>query len=81
MVDAYIAVTAHFFSFTRQKYLHICLGVRKIYGSHDHSTIKTYVYEIMKQYGIIDDDVSRYCTDNASNMLKAFRDSMIELHG
>ncbi|KAH7714503.1 transposase [Aphelenchoides avenae] len=76
--SAYVGVTMHFIGSTGR--LEVCfLGVRDIEGVKTAERVRECVNSILKEFQLSDDDVAFYVTDNGSNLLKAYRDSVEEV--
>lgn len=73
MVAAYLGVTAHFYCNKTSSLENVCLAVMHMSSSHTADRIKALTDEIVKEYDISEDKISRYRTDNGSNMVAAFR--------
>ncbi|KAH7719324.1 hypothetical protein AAVH_13181 [Aphelenchoides avenae] len=56
------------------------LGVRDIEGVKTAERVRECVNSILHEYLLKDDDVAFYVTDNGSNLMKAYRDSIEEVH-
>jgi hypothetical protein len=71
----YLGATAHFLD-KSYKSVKVFLGVAPLPPKHDAGVIKKYSDILLNRYGLSDKDVSRYVTDNASNMLAAFKNDI-----
>jgi len=49
----------------------VALGCIRFKGKHSYDIIAAAIHQILARYGI-EDKVVKTCTDNASNMIKAF---------
>ncbi|KAH7703154.1 transposase [Aphelenchoides avenae] len=77
--SSYVGVTMHFVGSGGR--LEVCfLGVRDIEGVKTAERVRECVNSILNEYLLKDDDVAFYVTDNGSNLLKAYRDSIEEVH-
>jgi hypothetical protein len=79
MVAAYLALTAHFFCYKTDQLENVCLAVRLLTSSHTAKTIKEISDEILAEFGLNDETIFRYRADNGSNIVAAFRESVIEV--
>ena len=73
MVAAYLAVTAHFYCEKSGSLENVCPAVKRMTSSLTAERIKVLTDEILEEYGISEEKVCRYRTDNGSNMVAAFR--------
>uniref|UniRef100_A0A914WLD1 BED-type domain-containing protein n=1 Tax=Plectus sambesii TaxID=2011161 RepID=A0A914WLD1_9BILA len=79
MTNSYLALTVHFFSPSAKRLMNLLLGLRPIVGRHSAATIKTMCDAMLAEWELKESDISRYVTDNGSNMIAAFRDLTISI--
>uniref|UniRef100_A0A914X3N3 Uncharacterized protein n=1 Tax=Plectus sambesii TaxID=2011161 RepID=A0A914X3N3_9BILA len=79
MTNSYLALTVHFFSPSAKLLMNLLLGLRPIVGRHSAATIKTMCDEMLAEWELKESDISRYVTDNGSNMIAAFWDLTISI--
>uniref|UniRef100_A0A914XF45 HAT C-terminal dimerisation domain-containing protein n=1 Tax=Plectus sambesii TaxID=2011161 RepID=A0A914XF45_9BILA len=79
VTNLYLALTVHFFSPSAKRLMNLLLGLRLIVGRHSAATIKTMCNAMLAEWELKENDISRYFTDNGSNMITAFRDLTISI--
>uniref|UniRef100_A0A914UGM3 Uncharacterized protein n=1 Tax=Plectus sambesii TaxID=2011161 RepID=A0A914UGM3_9BILA len=79
MTNSYLALTVYFFSPSAKQLMNLLLGLRPIVGRHSAATIKTMCNAMLAEWELKESDISRYVTDNGSNMIAAFRDLAISI--
>ena len=73
MSSSYLGITAHFFSSLDHRRHRVTLAVRRIPHPHTAENIRRIVDEVLREWKIPVCNVMAILTDNASNMVKAFR--------
>ena len=73
MTASYLGITAHFFSRHDHKRHRVTIAVRRFPHPHTAENIKQIVKEVLQDWSIPLPKVKAVLTDNASNMVKAFR--------
>uniref|UniRef100_A0A914W612 Uncharacterized protein n=1 Tax=Plectus sambesii TaxID=2011161 RepID=A0A914W612_9BILA len=79
MVASYLAITAHFYCFKTGKLENVCLAVKQMTKTHSAGAVKAITDEILAEFDLSDDRTSRFRADNGSNIVAAFRESLIEV--
>ena len=73
MTGSYLGITAHFFSHHDHKCHRVTIAVRRFPHPHTAENIRQIVEEVLHEWSIPLSKVKAILTDNASNMVKAFR--------
>lgn len=77
MTAAFLGVTAHFYTKIGQKRHQITLAVKRFSSPHLGERIVQALTDILMAWDIPDHKILRTITDNASNMICAFREACI----
>ena len=78
--SSYVGVTVHFFAKDTDKSIRTAtLAVKRIEGSITSFAIRQAVDEVLQSWNIEEKKVKAVVTDNASNMVRAFKDYLIEM--
>ena len=77
MTSSYHGVTAHFFSRRDHRRHRVTLAVRRMPHPHSAVNIRAIVDEVLEEWNIPHSKVMAILTDNASNMLKAFQQELL----
>lgn len=73
MTSSYLGITAHLFSRLDHKWHRVTIAVRRFSHPHTAENIKQVVEEVLQDWSIPLPKVKAVLTDNASNMVKVFR--------
>ncbi|XP_011859962.1 PREDICTED: zinc finger BED domain-containing protein 4-like [Vollenhovia emeryi] len=73
--QSYIGITAHYINFEGMQLECLSLGIKELEKCHNAEYISTIVSEIVDEWYINADSVVAVITDNASNIVKAIRDT------
>ena len=79
MVASFMGVTAHFLA--EYKRHSITLAVRRMRSPHTGEKIQEVVQAIIDEFEISEAQLNKVLTDNGSNMVKAFNNSITENGG
>ncbi|KAH7722171.1 hypothetical protein AAVH_10346 [Aphelenchoides avenae] len=76
--SSYVGVNSHFVD--SKGCLAVCfLGVRDVEGTKTAERVRKVVDSVLAEYEISEEDVGFFITDNGSNLLKAYRESIEEV--
>ena len=78
LTSSYLGITAHFFGRKDHQRHHVTLAVRRFHHPHTGERVREIVQEVLTEWNIPLRKVFTISTDNGSNMLRAFRTSMME---
>ena len=79
MSSSYLGVTAHFFTKHDHTRRQVTLVVRQIHHPHTADTVREVIDEVLAEWNIPIGKVRAILTDNASNMIKAFREQLQDI--
>lgn len=74
--ESFIGITAHFFDKISHRRRTATLAIRELNGAHVAAKIYDAVMKILTEWDIPISKISKVVTDNGSNMIKAFQDSV-----
>ena len=74
LTEAFVGITAHFFTRTDHKRRVATLAVRTIQSPHTADRIEEVVRQVLEEWDIPQEKVRAILTDNGSNITAAFRD-------
>ncbi len=80
LTASYLGVTAHFFTPCDHKRNRVTLAVRRLASPHTADHVEATVEEILGEWDIPKEKISAILTDNGSNMVKAFKEWLADLH-
>uniref|UniRef100_A0A914W6K9 Transposase n=1 Tax=Plectus sambesii TaxID=2011161 RepID=A0A914W6K9_9BILA len=72
MVASNLAITAHFYCYKTGKLENVCLAVKQMTTTHSAGVFKAITDEILAEFDLSDDRISRFRADNGSNIVAAF---------
>lgn len=78
LTSSYIGVTTHFFSSKDDSSHYPMIAVRRIHHPATGENIRSLFEEIIAEWGIPADKVMAVVTDNGSNVIKAFKELVVE---
>lgn len=73
-----VGVTAHFYNKKSHELNRVLLGVRRFQHPHTADRIRQLITELLNEWELPDSKIWRVITDNAKNMVKAFRTVSLE---
>ena len=74
MSESFLGITAHFFA--KHKRSKATLAVRHLDSPHTGKHILKVVKSVLREWNVRSDQIGKILTDNGSNMLKAFQDTI-----
>lgn len=72
--ESFLGISAHFYSRISHKRFNVLLALAEFPSPHTADRVKVVLDEILQMWGIHEEKVLRFVTDNGSNMVKALRD-------
>ena len=78
MTEAFLGITAHFFTRTDHKRRVATLAVKTLQSPHTADRIEEEVCHVLEEWEIPQEKARAILTDNGSNMVAAFRDWFLE---
>ncbi len=73
MTNSYIVVTAHTNNSISKDFMSLLLALKVVNEKHSGENVKNNLIEILNSYDLTFNNISKVLTDNASNMIKAFK--------
>jgi hypothetical protein len=74
---SFLGITVHWIETANLKRMSAAIACKRFTGGHTYDKIAGAIYDTHLQFGI-DGKVLRTCTDNGSNMVKAFKEYQVE---